>query len=279
MPSSLLPPLLALLALFSLPLAHSPSCAGPPSRTVSLSASASATASPTSAALSFAVELRDDSVLGARERAAAATSAISSALGGFDGIDKARHVQTMGFGLRPVFEWRENTNTWGGRDGRRGKMSRVTVGYEVRNEVSVRVEEMGRVAEVLDAVVKAGGDDVQVVGVRYVVDDTVAVEAEARAKAVAKARKQAQELVVGAGGKLGKLVSVSVNNDEYYPPGPPQPMMMMAKGGMNMEMAADAAGPPETALSGGEFKVRVNVYVTYEIEDESAAAGSESEGA
>jgi hypothetical protein len=80
-------------------------------------------------------------------------------------------------------------------------------GYRVSNMVRVTVRDVDKAGEVLDAVVKAGAN--QVAGVNFTVSDESTWQSEARAKAMADARSRAQELAELAEVELGQVLSVS----------------------------------------------------------------------
>ncbi len=90
-------------------------------------------------------------------------------------------------------------------------------------------------------------------GVNFSVADPAALEAEARANAMADARKRAESLAELGGLTLGDIVVIS----EVVG----QPAFPMGMGGVAMEMAASAPG-----ISPGQLSYQVQVQVTYAIQ-------------
>ena len=112
------------------------------------------------------------------------------------------------------------------------------VTYQIRSDVrgrfeigpvTVRVKDVARLGEVLDAIVAAGANEIN--GITFVRDDSSATEDEARRAAVADARHKAEILAEAADLTLGPVL---VLRDTPMMEGP-RPMMMEARA------AADSA--------------------------------------
>ena len=125
-------------------------------------------------------------------------------------------------------------------------------GYRVSNQVNVKIRDISRVGDVLAAVTGAGANAIY--GVNFSVADPAALEAEARATAMADARKRAESLAELGGVSLGDIVVIS----EVV--GQPIMPMGMGGGGLAMEQAASAPG-----ISPGQLSYQVQVQVTYGI--------------
>ena len=121
--------------------------------------------------------------------------------------------------------------------------------YRVTNMVTVTIRELSKVGSVLDAVVKAGANNIW--GVSFSVDDTKSALTEARGKAVADAQARAQELAGLAGVEVGSIVSISevVGSSSY-------PVAVERAYGMG----ADAS------VSVGEVEVSYQVQVVFSLE-------------
>lgn len=157
---------------------------------------------------------------------------------------EAADIQTSGLNLTPMVDYGE------------GRAPRVT-GYQANNMVSVRVRDVPRLGEVLDAIVTAGANEIN--GISFTRDDSQATEDEARRVAVADARHKAEVLAEAAGLTLGRLVSL---RDAEAPQGP-QPMMMQAR------MEADAKVP----VAPGELSMTAQVHAEYALVDDAAECG------
>ena len=86
--------------------------------------------------------------------------------------------------------------------------NRVT-GYEATNTVSARIRDLSKAGAVVDAAAAQAGDDIQVQGISFSIDDDSALLAAARTKATKRARAQAQQLASGAGVEVGSVRSIS----------------------------------------------------------------------
>src|SRR5437868_15206559 len=92
-------------------------------------------------------------------------------------------------------------------------------GYVARNTLEVRVDDVARVGELLEAVVTQGATSVS--GLRFDVKDRAKLEREAVRTAVSNARAKAEAAAAGAGRSVDRLVRI----DESGGPAPgPVPM-------------------------------------------------------
>jgi uncharacterized protein YggE len=147
-----------------------------------------------------------------------------------------RDIQTSGLGLNPVMDYSQD------------RAPSVT-GYEASNSVSVRVAEIARLGEVLDAIVTAGAN--QINGISFTREDGADAEDEARRAAVEDARHKAEVLAKAAGLTLGPVL---VLRDAQASAGP-QPMMRAA-------MAAEKADVPVQA---GEVSMAAQVEMDFAL--------------
>jgi hypothetical protein len=160
----------------------------------------------------------------------------------FDALRSARvpdeAVRTTGYDLQQEFDF---TN---------GK--RVARGYVARNSVEVRVDDVGRVGELLEAVVNQGATSVS--GLRFDMKDQAKLEREAVRRAVTNARLKAEAAAAGAGRALDRLLRIQ----EAGSTPPPVPMPFARA------VVAEAGGgaPPVAA---GQIEVRAQVTVTFSL--------------
>lgn len=162
--------------------------------------------------------------------------AISSVLSemGIDPLD----IQTTAFNVYPFQNY--------GMDGQPTELM-----YVVENTVNVKVRELNRLGEVLDAVVRSGAN--QINGISFDVEDRKQAEADARRLAIQDATEKAQELAELAGTELGDLQNISV-----YSNGDPQPVYNAKGGGY---IAADSAAP----VSSGQMIITADANLVYEL--------------
>jgi uncharacterized protein YggE len=131
------------------------------------------------------------------------------------------------------------------RQGRQDAHPPEIVGYEVSNQVRVKVRDLGVLGRLLDALVGEGANVLG--GISFSVADPAPFLDQARAKAIADARRKALVYTAAAGQRLGPLLSIR----ESAPAGP------------RFETRMLAASSVPVAL--GEQELQVSVTVTYGI--------------
>lgn len=126
--------------------------------------------------------------------------------------------------------------------------------YRVANTIEITVRDIGKVAQVLDAAVSTGANEVQ--GVSFDLDAREPFDAKVREKAVTDARERAEVLAKLHGKKLGEVLAVSeVVSDGGRPIFAPMPMM------------AKDASFGGAQISTGEITVGGQLQVVYAFED------------
>ncbi len=146
-----------------------------------------------------------------------------------------RNIQTANFFVSPQYTNGDNNTP------------RRLTGYQVNNDVTVRVEDVGKLGSALDALVAAGAN--QINGISFSIQNDGPLLEKARAQAVADARARAETYAKAAGVSLGPILSISEGGGES----PPRPMYRMSA------MAA------ETRIAPGEQSVTADVSVVWEI--------------
>lgn len=163
--------------------------------------------------------------------------------GVFDALRKMgvaeKNIQTINFSVSPQYT--------GGGNNERPKLT----GYQVSNDVSVLLEDVGKLGAALDALVTAGAN--QMNGINFSIRDTQPMLAKARADAIADARTRAETYAKAAGVTLGPIQSISEGTTIE----PPRPMYRA----MAMAESADRRVP----VAAGEESVTADVSVVWEI--------------
>ena len=134
--------------------------------------------------------------------------------------------------------------------GRNGDRAPQISSYEVSNQLTIRVRQVDRLGELLNAVVKSGSN--RIGSLSFANADDAALRDEARQLAVKDAKHKAALYAEAAGGKLGRIVSISEAGAAQ-----PRPLMNARM------MMADAESVP---VSAGENEIRAVVNVVYEFE-------------
>lgn len=209
--------------------------AGDPLPTITVSASSDVTTAPDVASVSAGVVTRGLDAGDAMAQNAALMNKVYAQLTSA-GIER-KYIQTSQLSLQPQYDYKDRS------------APRIT-GYEARNTVSARTFDLDNVGPMIDALVKAGVNNIN--NVQFGVRDPKAAQAIAREAAIKEARAKARSMATAAGVRLGPLQSLSESN--YNPQ--PRPVMMQR----SMAMAADA-----TPVSGGEQSISVTVNMVYGI--------------
>ncbi len=157
------------------------------------------------------------------------------------GIDEG-NVQTVRLVLSPAYSPRQP----GDREEPR------IVGYRASNTLSIRVEDLGLVGQVIDAALDAGANQLE--GVSFGLEDDQTVRQQALRQAIAEARGKADAMADALGVELDAIVSVTEDNVLVR-----QPVMETAR-----VMALQ--GEPSTSVSPGEVSVSASVSIEYRIE-------------
>lgn len=122
-------------------------------------------------------------------------------------------------------------------------------GYQASNSVSVKLRDLPQAGAVLDALVKAGANDIN--GPSLTLADPEAALDEARADAMARARARAALYAKAAGLRIVRLVSISEAGPVLPPP------MPIAFASARAEAKAD------TVIRPGETEVSVQLSLRY----------------
>lgn len=142
-------------------------------------------------------------------------------------------IRTVGLDMQPQFDWANGKQT--------------LRGYVATNVIEVRLDDVSRVGDVVDAVVAAGAT--RVTGVRFTLKDMAGAEREALRLASAAALGRARAMADGVSRGVDRVVRLDETGSAAVPP--PAPMMMRS-----MAQAADA---PVTPVTAGDVEVRVTV--------------------
>lgn len=148
----------------------------------------------------------------------------------------SKQVQTASFNVSPMYR----------HDDVRNAPPRIT-GYQVTNQVRVKVSKLDGLGGLLDAVVDVGANRIH--GVQFDIDDPDEATDEARKKAIEDARRKAELLAEAAGARVGRPLRIEESSGDS----PPEPMHRM--------MAAAESVP----MAQGEQEVTARLSVTYEL--------------
>jgi hypothetical protein len=204
---------------------------------VSVQGRGSAFGGPDVAVLQIGVQVTQPTVEAARNQAATSLKAVVDSLKVNGVADK--DIQTVDFSVQPQYDFS-------------GRVQ-VLRGYQVSNVVTARVRKLDTAGKAIDDATRAGGNDAVVRGISFTIDDPTELRSQARERAVADARRRAEELAKSTGVSLGKPISIV----ETISQGVPQPVIAARTG---------AADTVETPVQAGQLEVVVFVTIVYSME-------------
>lgn len=148
-----------------------------------------------------------------------------------------RDIQTANLSAEP--QYRDGPN----------QAPKIT-GYVVTNTVRVRLHELGKAGDVLDALVREGANQIE--GPSFTLDQPETALDEARKEAVHQAQARADLYAAATGLKVRRIVSISESGGAMPPP------RMLQAGVMR-------AAAVSTPVAAGENTVTVDLDVVYEL--------------
>ncbi len=147
-------------------------------------------------------------------------------------------IQTSNFNLNAQYDYRDGT-------------APRFVAYEVNNQVQVKLRDLERAGEVLDALVAAGANNIY--GPNFMLEADAEAKAEARGNAFKNGRMMAEEYARMAGYNGVRLLEVSETFQSYGP----RPQLA--------SRAVAESGDASTPIEPGEVGTGVTVTVKYEM--------------
>ena len=136
-----------------------------------------------------------------------------------------RDIQTSRLSLQPQY------------DPNKSGAARL-IGFQVNNQVTVKIRDIGKLPAVLDRAIAAGANEMS--GIEFVVSEQSKLLDKARAEAIADARRKAELYANAAGMKVGRVVAIS--EEGAVPPPRPYPGDARGRGRPDRPRRADAAG-------------------------------------
>ncbi len=163
-----------------------------------------------------------------------------------------KDIKVEYYNLYPKYRWEERVCALGSYC---PPGERVQDGFEVTQQVAVKVRDTKQAPAVITGVGERGATNIS--NLTFTIDDTDALQAEARAEAIADAQAKAKVLAEQLGVRLVKISAFyeeGNGRDLYYKTAPAM-----------MDMAVEEAGFGGAEMPVGEESTKVNVSVTYEI--------------
>jgi len=150
----------------------------------------------------------------------------------------ADDLQTSNYSIQPKYQYTDGNQN--------------IVGYSVSQSLNVKVRDLTKVGAVISKAGELGAN--QVNGVTFTIDDPTDLQAQARTKAIADARKKAEDLAKTLGVSIVRITTFSENSNTPQPP--------MFYGNVAAAPSAKAITPD---IQPGSLDVTSDVSVTFEI--------------
>jgi len=200
--------------------------------------------SPDTATISFTVETTDKNSQKAVELNNQQVTKLLDAIK--KNLAQNETVKTSVYNMRQNYEYNNVTK------------KNVMTGYIVTNTITVMLKDTQKTGKIIDLATKNGATRVS--GLSFTLQSTDAVCKELTAKAVAKAKAEAQNVLTPLGKTIDSVDSVNYNcstNSTYAP----YRNYAMAKG----LMGAEAADSSSVSVEAGETKVEASVTIVFTI--------------
>lgn len=148
-----------------------------------------------------------------------------------------RDIQTASYSIYAEYDYRND--------------DRTILGYRVGNVLTLKVRQIDKAGEVIDAAVAAGGNDAVVNGIRFDLENNQELVKAARDAAWADASAKATQLAGLAELELGKALTISESTSTAPP--------------IIYERAVAAASDGSTPIQAGEQTVTVVLQVQFSV--------------
>jgi uncharacterized protein YggE len=196
---------------------------------------------PDIAELTLGVEAQAATVAEAQSRANQAMDAVIAAIKAAGVTEE--DIQTQYFNITEVTKW----------DNDKGES--VITGYMVTNTVLVKIRDIDKTGDVIDAAVAAGGDYIRINSLNFTVEDPNIYYAQAREQAITYAKQKAEQMATLTGVKLGDITYITESS--YMPSG----------NYYEGRVLAPAPESSSTSVSPGQLEVTTTVTIVYNIEN------------
>ena len=201
-------------------------------RTITVTGNGTVTGTPDELQLSLDATATAASVSDALEHANRAMTAIRDALTAAH-VAPA-HMQTSGMSVQPQYN-KQNTIT----------------GYTVSESLTAELRNLATAGQTISAAIRAGGNAVSINSVSLdLADQTAALMAKARARAIADARNQAGQYARAAGMRLGRVLSITATGSNPVP---------------RSFFGYAYAAPSPVPISAGTQQITTSVVVVYRM--------------
>jgi uncharacterized protein len=218
------------------------------SRRISVSGTSTIYTAPDLAVAHFQVNIHDQNIATAQKEVAEKIAAVTQVFE-LEGIPK-ENIQTSNYAINTVYNYDDQEKPL-----TKGELPPVKY-YEASHTLTVRIEDLTKVEEVLNLAVENGITDIN--NIEFTLKDFAKAREQAFKQAGQIVQERSQYIAAALGEKLGVLITANASYYDY-------PWNYYASAnqavGYNYEMPSSSEG----SISAGQVKVTVDMNADYEI--------------
>jgi uncharacterized protein YggE len=208
-------------------------------------------ARPDIGSFNFGVRAEAETASAAQEQSAEAVNEIIDYLAEA-GVAEA-DIDNSNYNLNPRYRWEERPCTAAGFC---PGNERVLDGYEVSQNITVKVRDLEQAGELISGVGQRGATNVS--NLQFTIDDPANLEAEARSLAITDAQAKAEALAKDLGVRIVEMTGFYEEGRDRYPVEP----YLMARSDMGLGGAEMAVAP---SVPVGEDEIISRVNISYKV--------------
>ena len=222
-----------------------------PQTTINVHGEGEISAVPDIANFSFSVTDEQLTVKEAQQNVNGVMASVVSYLEEAD-VDK-KNIKTNGYNIYPRYEWKNLSDTYYSLNSSLVNKERVLVGYEVSQNVVVKLEDIDKAGEILSGIGPLEVTNIS--GLTFDIDNKDELKRQARQDAIEDAKDKANQLAKDLGIDLVRMISYSSNDGNNYPVYSKDRAYAVNESSMGSAVVVPV----------GENEIKVNVNLTYEI--------------
>ncbi len=198
---------------------------------------------PDTALITFSVVTQGKQALDAQQENAKKSEAVKTAVEAIK-QDAEIEIKTSNYNLSPDYDYS-------------GKMTKIS-GYEVKNTVTISINDLAQVGSVIDAATKAGANSVE--GIRFVLGETSPAQGDALGLATKQALAKAESIAKSLNGRVVRVL-------ETHEFGAPQlPSSSERYAAANSNMSVDFKQSYSTPVQAGSLDIQSKIVLVVEVE-------------
>lgn len=198
---------------------------------------------PDTALITFSVVTQGKQALDVQQENARKSEAVKTAVEAIK-ENAEIEVKTSNYNLSPDYDYS-------------GKMPKIS-GYEVKNTVSISINDLTQVGAVIDAATRAGANSVE--GIRFVLGETSPAQGDALGLATKQALAKAESIAKSLNGRVVRVL-------ETHEFGAPQlPSSSERYAAMNSNMSVDFKQSYSTPIQSGSLDIQSKIVLVVEVE-------------